>query len=253
MENPEVIYNYLLQYTDCSDNSDEAIEISNNALYELMDLLDDARDKNIFSTKDIPALFDIVLKIELELEDESSYNIEWSIKDQILELILNLICIDGVLVWGDTLSQTINKYRNVNREYIKFAVNKILSFFLFGKTSEYEKTAIENRIAFLKALQKNIPDYKELLISYCNDYIEEWAENNNITKDDRKKLEAIAKKTNWNQDQFCLYFYNSETDKNNDLLNAVLRLNLHIYHLYTFLIEHEKEEIDFGKVQFILE
>lgn len=252
MPQPEVIYQYLQQYADCTDDSDEAIERSNDALYSLMDLLDTAKEDDIFSPKDIPELCNIVLKMELELEDEHSSNIEWSVKDQILELIMSLICIEGVSVWGDLLAQTINQFRQVNREYMIVAVEHLLSFFLFGKTSEDDKTIIENRIAFLEALQRNILDYWQLLISYCEAYIAEWSENYDITPEEQSQLETAALQANWNMNQFCLHFYDPNSDKQNKhLLDAALRLNLHLYQFYLFLRERHDDKIDFQTVSFL--
>lgn len=252
MPTPEVIYQYLEQYADCSDDSDEAIERANDALNSLMDFLESTRENVILSPNDIPALWNIVLKMETELEDEGSYNIEWSVKDQILNLIIRLICVNGISVWGDTLAQTINQFRQIDREYMKAAVTRLLSFFLFGQTSEDEKAAAENRIAFLEALQRNIPDYRQLLLSFCETYLAEWADDHDVTPAEQAQLEVAALQANWDTNQFCLHFYNPNANQQQKhLLEAALRLNLHLYQFYLFLCEQQDNKIDFQTVSFL--
>ena len=140
MQTPEVIYQYLLQYTDGTDDSDEAVERANQALYALMDLLDEAGRGGIFSAKDIPALWNVVVRMELELEDEDSYNIEWSVKDQLLELIMNLVCMDGVSKWADTLAEMVDQGRQIDRAYMKTAVEHLLSFSFSAKRVKRDRT-----------------------------------------------------------------------------------------------------------------
>ena len=182
MQTPEVIYQYLLQYTDGTDDSDEAVERANQALYALMDLLDEAGRGGIFSAKDIPALWNVVVRMELELEDEDSYNIEWSVKDQLLELIMNLVCMDGVSKWADTLAEMVDQGRQIDRAYMKTAVEHLLSFFLFGKTGEEGQNEAENRIAFGEALQRKIPDSRQMLLTYCEAYLDAWMDDYSVTR-----------------------------------------------------------------------
>lgn len=254
MQTPEVIYQYLLQYTDGTDDSDEAVERANQALYALMDLLDEAGRGGIFSAKDIPVLWNVVVRMELELEDEDSYNIEWSVKDQLLELIMNLVCMDGVSKWADTLAEMVDQGRQIDRAYMKTAVEHLLSFFLFGKTGEEGQNEAENRIAFGEALQRKIPDCRQMLLTYCEAYLDAWMDDYSVTRRECRKLEAAARQAGWDVAQFCLQFYCPEADTGwrakhqRHLLEAALHLNLPLYRFYTVLLEQRGEQMDFREI-----
>lgn len=260
MRDPEIIYQYLTQYVDCDDDSDDAIEASNNALFSLVELLEEASQNNIFTAQDIPTLFNIIFKIETNLENEQSTNIEWSVKDQILKLSLNLVCSNGVPKWCDTLVKVIKQYRSTSKPYLKVAVEHILSCFIFTDTNEDRATSIENRIFFLETLQRTIPDCKKMLLKYFESYLEEWMDSCDVTPKERKELERVAREVGWDTNKFCLTFYDPEADKNSSvdkkrqhMLVAALHLNLHLYQFYTFLKKQNNEKIDFRKVNFLSE
>ncbi|MBD5155835.1 MAG: hypothetical protein HDT15_12445 [Oscillibacter sp.] len=178
MANVELIYQYLEEF------SNETIEAYNV-------LMDRAQEEDIFTEHDIPELFQVLLKVETTLEDERSCNIDWSIKDSLVELIAILVMKYGVSCWADTMAQAINQYTQVTRPFLKTAIDTFISVFLFASTSHSQDESIENRFIFLEALQRNVHNYRELLLEFCERNIALWMSGNHLT---REQVEEMAVK-----------------------------------------------------------
>lgn len=95
MSNFELIYQYL------KDLSKESVELFD-------DLMDRAEQGGVFSEKDISDLCNLLFLVEKDLENESSYNIQWTLKDRIMEMIIILviekespICFEAIVDNGD--------------------------------------------------------------------------------------------------------------------------------------------------------
>lgn len=86
----------------------------------------------------------------------------------------------------------MNQYRKTPRPYLEIAVEHILSCFIFADTDENREVAIENRLVFLETLQRIIPDYQQMLLEYCETYIERWMEDYDVTQKEQKDLEQVA-------------------------------------------------------------
>ena len=71
MSNFELIYQYL------KDLSKESVELFD-------DLMDRAEQGGVFSEKDISDLCNLLFLVEKDLENESSYNIQWTLKYRIM-------------------------------------------------------------------------------------------------------------------------------------------------------------------------
>lgn len=85
MRSVDLIYQYLKEY------SKETVE-------QFDDLMDQAEQGNVFAEEDIDDLCNLLFTVERDLEDESSYNIDWTIKDRIMETIIILIWNSGQLL-----------------------------------------------------------------------------------------------------------------------------------------------------------
>ena len=66
------------------DLSKESVELFD-------DLMDRAEQGGVFSEKDISDLCNLLFLVEKDLENESSYNIQWTLKDRIMEMIIILV------------------------------------------------------------------------------------------------------------------------------------------------------------------
>lgn len=74
----DLIYQYLKEY------SKETVEQFDDLMDQVMD---QAKQGNVFAEEDIDDLCNLLFTVERDLEDESSYNIDWTIKDRIMETI----------------------------------------------------------------------------------------------------------------------------------------------------------------------
>lgn len=191
-------------------------EYSNKSIRKLTELIEQAEDQT-FSAKDIVPMCDMLLKVESELENEHSYNIDWSIKDEVVELILMLVMKNGVSIWADAITTAINKYAQISRPYLAMAIDTFLSVLIFTDTSTDKSTSIQNRLTFLKSLQKNVPDYKNLLISLCEKNISQWMESNHMTEEEVKSM-AIES----NNMVYGLYTFLKDQDGAPDFGNATV-------------------------------
>jgi len=180
MTNVELIYQYLEEY------SNETIEAYNV-------LLEKAQEEDIFTEHDIPELFRVLLKIETTLEDEGSCHIDWSIKDDLVETIAILIMKYGVSRWADTMAQAIGQYTQVTRPFLETAIDTFISVFLFTSTGHDQDESIENRFLFFEALQRNVPNYKDLLLKFCERNIALWMEREQLTREQAEEL-AVKEK-----------------------------------------------------------
>jgi len=176
MKNAELIYQYLKEF------SNESIDAYNSLMEQAA---------NIFTEQEIPELCQVLLKIETTLEDERSCNIDWSIKDSLVELIVILVIKYDVPRYADIMAQAINQYTQVTRPFLKTAVDTFLSIFIFANTSDDQNESAKNRFAFLEALQRNIPNYKDLLLEFCERNIAIWMDSNHLT---REQVEEMADK-----------------------------------------------------------
>ena len=82
----DLIYQYLKEY------SKETVEQFDDLMDQVMD---QAKQENVFAEEDIDDLCNLLFTVERDLEDESSYNIDWTIKDRIMETIIILIWNSG--------------------------------------------------------------------------------------------------------------------------------------------------------------
>jgi len=180
MENVELLYQYLKEF------SNETIEAYHT-------LIDQAAEGDIFTEQDIPELLQVLLKIETTLEDERSCNIDWSIKNSLVELIAILVMKYGVSRWADTMAQAINQYAQITRPFLETAIDTFLSVFIFTSTSGHQNESIENRLLFLEALQRNIPNDKDLLLKFCERNIALWMDSNHLTREQAEEM-AVKEK-----------------------------------------------------------
>lgn len=159
MKNIDLVYRYLQKY------SDKSIE-------KFCKLFHKPDQNGKFTAEDIPHLCDILLKIESELEDEHSYNIDWPLKDYILDTILRLAVQSKDDKWIDVIVEAMNRFRNIHRPYLEHANEVIISEFLFGELNENSQTVAIRRASFLNSLKTHISDYKQMLNNFCLDYIQ---------------------------------------------------------------------------------
>lgn len=161
MTNADRIYQYL---KECSRESIEQFD----------DLLDQAEQGGVFSAEDIGPLCDTLFLVERELEDESSYNIDWTIKDRITELALLLALADPSEAAFAAIARAVGRFRTLPRPYLESAVETILTVLLLvGVPGQGESEIAENRALFLRSLDHEVPDHREILQDFCRSNLED--------------------------------------------------------------------------------
>lgn len=154
MNNMELIYQYLKEY-------------SKESVTQFDDLMDQAEQGDIFSEKDIDALCNLLFSVERDLEDESSYNIDWTIKDRIMELIIVLALKSGSTACFEAIAEWINKYNTISRPYLANVVETFLTVFLLGSPNQDEKEIAQNRELILEAMKQHTQNYQKIVKDYC--------------------------------------------------------------------------------------
>lgn len=160
MNNIDLIYQYLKEY------SKETVE-------QFDDLMDQAEEDNIFSEEDISGLCNLLFSVERDLENESSYNIDWTIKDRITETIIILTLKNKSATHFETIAKAINKYRTISRPYLETVIETFLTVFLLGSPDQSEDEIAQNRSLLLKAMKDYTQDYKEIIKSFCQSNLEQ--------------------------------------------------------------------------------
>lgn len=160
MNNIDLIYQYLKEY------SKETVE-------QFDDLMDQAEEDNIFSEEDISGLCNLLFSVERDLENESSYNIDWSIKERIMETIIILTWNCGQPTCFEIIAKAIGKYSTLSRPYLKYVIETFLTVFLLGTPDQSEDEIAQNRSLLLKAMKDYTQDYKEIIKSFCQSNLEQ--------------------------------------------------------------------------------
>ena len=96
----DLIYQYLKEY------SKETVEQFDDLMDQVMD---QAKQGNVFAEEDIDDLCNLLFTVERDLEDESSYNIDWTIKDRIMETIIILIWNSGQPTCFEIMAKAIGR------------------------------------------------------------------------------------------------------------------------------------------------
>mgnify|MGYP000093216417 CR=1 FL=1 len=142
MRSVDLIYQYLKEY------SKETVE-------QFDDLMDQAEQGNVFAEEDIDDLCNLLFTVERDLEDESSYNIDWTIKDRIMETIIILIWNSGQPTCFEIIAKAIGKYSTLSRPYLKYVIETFLTVFLLGAPNQSENEIVRNRAIFLGAMKRH--------------------------------------------------------------------------------------------------
>lgn len=185
MKDIDLIYQYL------KDSSDESIE-------KFCKLFCKSPEQERFVAEDIPQLCNVLLKIEYNLEDENSYNIDWPLKDNILDMILCLVVESEDGQWIDVIVRFMNSFNSIPRPYLQHANDVIISEFLFGELKEDPQIVAKRRNRFLKSLKSNYSDYTQTLNNFCLDYVQMFEKRIpfevGVNRDALEKAVRIAKK-----------------------------------------------------------
>ena len=104
--NIDLIYQYLEEYSDKS-------------IKKFCELFYNSPKEVGFIPEDIPQLCDVLFRIECNLEDENSYNIDWPLKDNILDTILCLAVESGDSHWIDVIVRFMNSFNSISRPYLQ--------------------------------------------------------------------------------------------------------------------------------------
>ena len=160
MNNMDLIYQYLKEY------SKETVE-------QFDDLMDQAEEGNIFSEEDISGLCNLLFSVERDLENESSYNIDWTIKDRITETIIILTLKSKSAAHFETIAKAINKYRTISRPYLETVIETFLTVFLLGFPDQSGDEIAQNRSLLLKAMKDYTQDYTETIKSFCQSNLQQ--------------------------------------------------------------------------------
>ena len=176
MRSVGIIYQYLKEY------SKETVEQFDDLMDQVMD---QAEQGNIFSEEDIDDLCNLLFTVERDLEDESSYNIDWTIKDRIMETIIILIWNSGQPTCFEIIAKAIGKYSTLSRPYLKYAIETFLTVFLLGAPNQSENEIVRNRAIFLGAMKRHTQ--KEIVKKFC--------ESNLKQIKDKEKNEELPPKT----------------------------------------------------------
>ena len=172
MSSVDLIYQYLKEY------SKETVE-------QFDDLMDQAEQESIFTEEDINALCHLLFSVERDLENESSYNIDWTIKDRIMETIIILIWNSGQPTCFEIIAKAIGKYSTLSRPYLKYVIETFLTVFLLGVPNQSEDEIVRNRAIFLGAMKGHTQ--KEIVKKFC--------ESNLKQIKDKEKNEELPPKT----------------------------------------------------------
>lgn len=175
MDYEKLIYQYFQEYS----------EKSIDEFYKLFDL---KQIESIFEPSNIPQLLNTILRIETDLEDEHSHNIDWSIKDEIIDAVLILAFKSKETEWLNAICVAMNSYASTPREYLKHINKVILSEFLFSADQENSKMLLELRIQFLDSMKKYVRDYQSILADFCSNYINEFEGRISFEHGERKVL-----------------------------------------------------------------
>jgi len=151
MSNFELIYQYL------KDLSKESVELFD-------DLMDRAEQGGVFSEKDISDLCNLLFLVEKDLENESSYNIQWTLKDRIMEMIIILVIEKESPICFEAIAEAINKYETISRPYLSSVIETFLTVFLLGSPNQSEEEITQNRMFLLKAMERCTRNYKKIVI-----------------------------------------------------------------------------------------
>ncbi len=176
MRSVDLIYQYLKEY------SKETVEQFDDLMDQVMD---QAEQGNIFAEEDIDDLCNLLFTVERDLEDESSYNIDWTIKDRIMETIIILIWNSGQPTCFEIIAKAIGKYSTLSRPYLKYVIETFLTVFLLGAPNQSENEIVRNRAIFLGAMKRHTQ--KEIVKKFC--------ESNLKQIKDKEKNEELPPKT----------------------------------------------------------
>ena len=176
MRSVDLIYQYLKEY------SKEPVEQFDDLMDQVMD---QAEQGNIFAEEDIDDLCNLLFTVERDLEDESSYNIDWTIKDRIMETIIILIWNSGQPTCFEIIAKAIGKYSTLSRPYLKYVIETFLTVFLLGAPNQSENEIVRNRAIFLGAMKRHTQ--KEIVKKFC--------ESNLKQIKDKEKNEELPPKT----------------------------------------------------------
>lgn len=188
MRSVGIIYQYLKEY------SKETVE-------QFDDLMDQAEQGNIFSEEDIDDLCNLLFTVERDLEDESSYNIDWTIKDRIMETIIILIWNSGQPTCFEIIAKAIGKYSTLSRPYLKYVIETFLTVFLLGVPNQSEDEIIRNRTIFLGAMKEHTR--KEIVKKFCESNLKQ-------IKDKEKNEELPPKTQELKSSLFAIYKFACE-------------------------------------------
>jgi len=161
MDYENLIYQYLQEYSEKS-------------LDEFYKLIDTKQIESVLEPSNIPQLLNAILRIETDLEDEHSHNIDWSIKDEVIDAVLILAFKSKETEWLKAISVAMNSFALTPREYLKHANSVILSEFLFSADQENSKILLELRVQFLDSMKKYVQNYQGILADFCSNYIGEF-------------------------------------------------------------------------------
>lgn len=175
MDYENLIYQYFQEY----------LEKTIDEFYALFDL---KQIDSVFKPNDIPQLLNAILRIETDLEDKHSNNIDWSIKDEIINTVLILAFKSQETEWLNAITVAMNSYASTPREYLKHVNKVILSEFSFSADQENSKKLLESRIQFLDSMKEHVQDYHSILVNFCSDYIDEFEGKITFEYGERKVL-----------------------------------------------------------------
>ena len=161
----DLIYQYLKEY------SKETVEQFDDLMDQVMD---QAKQGNVFAEEDIDDLCNLLFTVERDLEDESSYNIDWTIKDRIMEAIIILIWNSGQPTCFEIIAKAIGKYSTLSRPYLKYVIETFLTVFLLGAPSQSEDEIVRNRAIFLGAMKGYTQ--KEIVKKFCESNLKQIKE-----------------------------------------------------------------------------
>ena len=161
----DLIYQYLKEY------SKETVEQFDDLMDQVMD---QAKQGNVFAEEDIDDLCNLLFTVERDLEDESSYNIDWTIKDRIMETIIILIWNSGQPTCFEIIAKAIGKYSTLSRPYLKYVIETFLTVFLLGAPSQSEDEIVRNRAIFLGAMKGYTQ--KEIVKKFCESNLKQIKE-----------------------------------------------------------------------------
>lgn len=176
MRSVDLIYQYLKEY------SKETVEQFDDLMDQVMD---QAEQGNVFAEEDIDDLCNLLFTVERDLEDKSSYNIDWTIKDRIMETIIILIWNSGQPTCFEIIAKAIGKYSTLSRPYLKYVIETFLTVFLLGAPNQSENEIVRNRAIFLGAMKRHTQ--KEIVKKFC--------ESNLKQIKDKEKNEELPPKT----------------------------------------------------------